>query len=50
MVKYMGEERMELLGEVCNEGWRREQIPKDWEVREILPLYKKGDCKDCNNY
>ncbi|GJQ82228.1 hypothetical protein Trydic_g8656, partial [Trypoxylus dichotomus] len=27
-----------------------ENIPEDWELGLITPVYKKGNHKDCNNY
>ena len=28
----------------------KEKIPKDWELRIVVPLFKKGDISNCNNY
>uniref|UniRef100_A0A914V3Q0 Reverse transcriptase domain-containing protein n=1 Tax=Plectus sambesii TaxID=2011161 RepID=A0A914V3Q0_9BILA len=30
--------------------WRSNQIPHTWKVATIVPIFKKGDPKDCNNY
>jgi hypothetical protein len=26
------------------------ETPKDWQTGAVIPLYKKGDMKDCGNY
>ncbi|XP_072395090.1 uncharacterized protein [Diabrotica undecimpunctata] len=41
MLKKMGDRGIELLTKVCNRAWSQCQIPKDWEVRVILPIFKK---------
>ena len=30
--------------------WSKEVMPADWEVGIVIPLYKKGDKMDLNNY
>jgi len=30
--------------------WRKEELPKEWKTLIIVPIYKKGDQSDCNNY
>lgn len=27
-----------------------EKVPKDWQMSVILPIFKKCNSKDCNNY
>lgn len=50
MVKNMGEEGRQFLLEILNKIWEEEKIPSDWELGLIVPIFKKGDNKDCNNY
>ncbi|XP_050514773.1 uncharacterized protein LOC126890015 isoform X1 [Diabrotica virgifera virgifera] len=50
MLKYMGLEGRKLLREICNEAWKKEEIPSDREMGVILPIHKKGDIKEYNNY
>jgi len=28
----------------------KEELPEEWKVSIIVPIYKKGDKTDCNNY
>ena len=39
-----------MLTELFNKIWEEERIPKDGEVRIVIPLFKKGDISNCSNY
>ena len=30
--------------------WNKEELPEEWKELIIVPIYKKGDKTDCNNY
>jgi hypothetical protein len=30
--------------------WNKEELPQHWKESIIVPIYKKGDKTDCNNY
>ena len=30
--------------------WNKEELPDEWKESIIVPVYKKGDKTDCNNY
>jgi hypothetical protein len=30
--------------------WNKEELPQQWKESIIVPIYKKGDKTDCNNY
>jgi hypothetical protein len=30
--------------------WNKEELPQQWKESIIIPIYKKGDKTDCNNY
>jgi hypothetical protein len=34
-----------LIISICNK-----ELPEEWKESIILPIYKKGDKKDCSNY
>ena len=50
MIKYTGEAGEEMLLNIIQLVWIRKQIPKDWEVAIIIPIYKKGDSRECENH
>jgi hypothetical protein len=30
--------------------WNKEELPQQWKESIVVPIYKKGDKTDCNNY
>ena len=46
MLKLLNGEEVGWLTRVCQVARKFGKIPKD----VIIPLYKKGDCKECTNY
>ena len=50
MLQNMGEDDLEMLTGLFNGIWEEERIPKDLEVGIVIPLFKKGDISNCNNY
>ena len=41
MLQNMGQNGLEMLTELFNKIWEQERTPKDWEVRIVIPLFKK---------
>jgi hypothetical protein len=35
---------------IFRKAWAEGKIPHDWEIGVLIPIYKKGDRLDCNNY
>nr|CAH7719234.1 unnamed protein product [Callosobruchus chinensis] len=50
MLKHMGDSGTEMFTELLNKAWEEKQIPDDWKIGIIIPIHKKGDSMDCNNY
>ena len=30
--------------------WKKEKLPEEWKETNMVPVYKKGNKTDCNNY
>ena len=39
-----------VLHSICQEIWKPQQLPQDWERSVFLPVPKKGNAKECSNY
>ncbi len=51
MLKYGGDIVVEWLLLICEQVWKRGEVPDDWKKAIIVPLYKgKGSRNDCGNY
>ena len=35
---------------VCQVAWKLGKTPRDWQTGVIIPIFKKGDRKQCTNY
>jgi hypothetical protein len=35
---------------LINSTWNKEELPDQWKESIIVPIHKKGDKSDCNNY
>jgi hypothetical protein len=38
------------IHKLVNSIWNKEDLPEQWKESIILPVHKKGDKTDCNNY
>ncbi len=38
------------LTRLCNIAWRSETVPLGWQIRVVVPLFKKGDRRVFSNY
>ncbi len=50
MLKAMNQKGLEWLTRVFEVVWKTGKTPIDWQTGVVVPLHKKGDQKDCNNY
>ena len=40
---------MKVLHSICQQFWKTQQWPQDWERSVFIPVSKKGHAKDCSN-
>ena len=50
MLKALNGEGMRWLTRACQVALKLEKTSKDWQTGVIIPIHKKGDCKECTNY
>jgi len=51
LIKYGGEDMHNFIYRVCHSRvWQEETMPESWSEAIIIPLHKKGDKTECNNY
>ena len=50
MLKHMGPAAEERLPQIVQRFWQERQLPEDWYNSNVVPLLKKGDSTDCDNY
>lgn len=50
MIKWLGERGREWVWKTINEAWKERKIPAQWENNVIIPIYKKGEQTECENY
>ena len=39
-----------MLHSICQQIWKTQQWPQDWERSVFIPIPKKGNGKECSNY
>jgi len=50
LFKAGGEVLVEYLHQIITKIWMEENMPDDWSLSTICPVYKKGDTMSCSNY
>ena len=50
MIKYGGQDGLKMLHMLISNVWRKGAVPEDWRKALIVPLFKKGDPTDIDNY
>ena len=50
LMKSGGKEMITKITRLCNMIWNTGEVPQDWRDGIIIPIPKKGDTRDCNNW
>ena len=41
---------VKMLHSICQQIWKTQQWPQDWNCSVFIPIPKKGNAKECSNY
>jgi hypothetical protein len=50
LIQAGGEILLSAIHKLVNYVWNKEGLPDQWNESIIVPIHKKGDKNDCNNY
>jgi hypothetical protein len=50
LIKAGGETLCSEIHRLISSIWNKEELPQQWKESIIVPIHKKGDKTDCNNY
>jgi len=44
------ENAVKVLHSICQQIWKTQQCPQDWEWSVFIPIPKKSNAKECSDY
>ena len=50
LFQILKDDAFKVLPSICQEIWKTQQWPQDWEILVFIPIPKKGSTKECSNY
>ena len=50
LFQILKDDAVKVLHSVCQQTWKTQQWPQDWERSVFIPIPKKGNAKECSNY
>ena len=50
LFQILKDDAVKVLHSVCQQIWKTQQWPQDWERSVFIPIPKKGSAKQCSNY
>jgi hypothetical protein len=50
LIKAAGEILLSEIHKLINSIWNKEELPDQWKESIIVPIHRKGDKTDCNDY
>ena len=50
LFKILKDDAVKVLHSLCQQMWKMQQWPQDWERSVFIPISKKGNAKECSNY
>ena len=50
LFQILKDDAVKVLHSICQQIWKTQQQPQDWERSVFIPIPKKGNAKECSNY
>ena len=50
LFQVLKDDAMKVLYSICQQIWKTQQCPQDWERSVFIPIPKNGNAKECSNY
>ena len=47
---FQADNAVKVLHSICQQIWKTQQWPQDWERSVFIPIPKKGNAKECSSY
>ena len=49
LLQILKDNAIKMLHCICQQIWKTQQWPQDWEMSVFIPMPKKGNAKECSN-
>ena len=50
LLQILKDDAVKMLHSICQQIWKTQQWPQDWERSVFIPIPKKSNAKECSNY
>ena len=50
LFQILKDDAVKVLHSMCQQIWKTQQWPQDWQRVVFIPIPKKGNAKECSNY
>ena len=50
LFQILKDDAVKVLHSICQQIWKTQQWPQDWNRAVFIPIPKKGNAKECSNY
>ena len=50
LFQILKDDAVKVLHSICQQIWKTQPWPQDWERSVFIPIPKKGNAKECSNY
>ena len=50
LFQILKDDAVKVLHSICQQIWKTQQWPQDWKRSVFIPIWKKGNAKECSNY